>query len=163
MIRPEPLLADRQGALEQRLGLAQPVLNAVQAGQAVEASGGVEMIRPERRLVDRQGALEQRLGLTQPALDAMQAGQAVEASSPNTVDLWRLCRVLRALIAIWAQFCNPLVEGARRQAVAFAIFCTTQAAGLPGLDLLSPDLSGVRWHDRSDDADVVFIVDPLAG
>src|SRR3954447_15607613 len=77
--------------------------------------------------------------------------------------LWRLCRVLRALTAIWAQFCNPLVEGARRQAVAFAIFCTTQAAGLPGLDLLSPDLSGVRWHDRSDDADVVFIVDPLAG
>jgi hypothetical protein len=24
-------------------------------------------------------------------------------------------------------------------------------------------MSGVKWHDRSDDADVVFIVDPLAG
>jgi hypothetical protein len=60
----EGLLADRQRALVERLGLDVPALLCVERGQVVEAVGDVGMVWAECLLLDRQGTLEQRLGST---------------------------------------------------------------------------------------------------
>ena len=63
MVGAERLLADGQGALEERLGLGVVALRTVQLRQVVEAGGGVGMVGAERLLADGQGALVERLGL----------------------------------------------------------------------------------------------------
>ena len=47
------LLADRQGAAVQRLGLGVPALGVVDGRQVVEAAGRVGVVRAQHLLVDR--------------------------------------------------------------------------------------------------------------
>ena len=63
MVRAERLLADRQRALVERLGLGVLALAWYSDGQVVEGRGHVGMVRAERLLADRQRALVERLGL----------------------------------------------------------------------------------------------------
>src|SRR4051812_2905414 len=57
MVRWQALLEDRDGALEERLGLGVAVGGLVEPGEVVEPGGEVRMVRPERLLADGQGAL----------------------------------------------------------------------------------------------------------
>jgi hypothetical protein len=68
MVRSERLLVDREGALEERLGVGIAALIGVQHGEVVEVGGDVGMVRSERLLVDRDGAFEERLGVGIAAL-----------------------------------------------------------------------------------------------
>ena len=79
MVRTQRLLADRQGAAAQRLGLGVPALGVVEGRQVVEALGRVGVVRAQRLLADRQGAAAQRLGLGVPALGVVEGRQVVEA------------------------------------------------------------------------------------
>ena len=68
MVRAERLLADRQRALVERLGLGVAALVVVQRRQVVQRCGVVGMVRAQRLLADRQRALVERLGLGVAAL-----------------------------------------------------------------------------------------------
>ena len=63
MLGAERLLADRDGALEERLGLGVAAGGLVELGEVVEPAGEVGVLGAERLLADRDGALEERLGL----------------------------------------------------------------------------------------------------
>lgn len=60
-LRPEDLLSNGQGTLQQRLDLGVAVLVGVEPGQVAEADGHVRVLGAERLLPDRQGALVERL------------------------------------------------------------------------------------------------------
>ena len=72
MLRPERLLADRQGSPVERLGLGVAALGLVQKGQVVEARGDIGMRRSECLLVDHQGSPVERLCLGVAALGPVQ-------------------------------------------------------------------------------------------
>src|ERR1700683_3936644 len=78
MVRSERLLVDREGTLEERLGVCIVALSPVQPGEVVEADGDGRMVRSERLLVDREGALVERLGVGIAALNTVQQGEVVE-------------------------------------------------------------------------------------
>ena len=78
MVGAERLLAQRQGALVQRLGLGVAALALVQKGEVVERGADRGVVGAERLLGDRQGALVQRLGLGGAALAVVQHGEVVE-------------------------------------------------------------------------------------
>jgi len=99
VVRAEPLLPDCQGALEQRRGLAYFALGPVQAGQVVEAGGGVRMVRAEPLLTDRQSAL--------PASSSIQAIQAAQGRSAP-VKLMKKSRLSFEAAIINAIRCNRL-------------------------------------------------------
>src|SRR5262252_4485212 len=63
VLRSPCLLADRERALEQRLGLGGPALILVEQRQVVEADGDVGMLRSQHLLADRERALRERLRL----------------------------------------------------------------------------------------------------
>ena len=60
MLGAERLLADRQGALEERPRRREVALVLKQDGEVVEARRRIGMVGAERLLADRQRALEER-------------------------------------------------------------------------------------------------------
>ena len=78
MVGTERLLADRQRALVERLGLGVAALVLVQLRQIVQAVATSGMVGTERLLVDRQRALVERLGLGVAALVAVEHSQIVQ-------------------------------------------------------------------------------------
>ena len=74
----ERLLADRQRALVEPLGVGVLALLLVHVGQVVEGAGHVGVVCAERLLLDRQRALVERLGVGVLALVLVHAGQVVE-------------------------------------------------------------------------------------
>jgi hypothetical protein len=67
----ELLLADLQAPPEERLGLAETPLLAVQHRQVVEACGHFVVVGPELLLADLQAPSEERLGLAETPLVAV--------------------------------------------------------------------------------------------
>ncbi len=71
MIGRQGFLDDRQGALEERLGLGQAAGGPVEHGEVVEADGQVGVLGAQRLLADRKGPLVERLGLGVAAVALM--------------------------------------------------------------------------------------------
>ena len=78
MLGAERLLADRERALKERLGLGVAAGGLVEIGQIAETIGDLRVLRAESLLVDSEGALEERLGLTVTAGGLVETGQVIE-------------------------------------------------------------------------------------
>ena len=78
MVFAERLLADRQRALVERLGVGVLALLLVHDGQVVEGRGHIGVVCAERLLVDRQRALVEPLGVGVFTLLRVHDGQVVK-------------------------------------------------------------------------------------
>jgi hypothetical protein len=67
MLWAQRLLADRQSALVERLGLGVAAGGPVELGEAVKAPGDIGVLSAQRLLMDGESALVERLGLGQAA------------------------------------------------------------------------------------------------
>ena len=80
MLRGEHLLADGQGAFDQRLGLGIATLQPVEIRKVTQMGGDIGMTRAKRLLADGDGALGQRLGLGIAALLPVEACEISETT-----------------------------------------------------------------------------------
>ena len=68
MLRSERLLADGEGAFEQRFSLGIAALRPLKQREVVQTDGDMRMLRTKRLLADGEGAFLQRFGLGIAAL-----------------------------------------------------------------------------------------------
>src|SRR4051794_21178176 len=78
MVRRQAFAPDREGTLEERLGLLVAAGGLVEQGQVVEVGGEGGVLGAERLLTDREGTLVERLGLLVAAGGPIEQGQVVE-------------------------------------------------------------------------------------
>jgi hypothetical protein len=129
MVRSERLLVDREGTLEERLGVCIVALSTVQPGEVVEADGDGRMVRSERLLVDREGALVERLGVGIAALNTVQQGEVVETDGDGRMvrSEGLLADCEGALVGVCIVALNTVQQGE----VGVLEFCRLDPAGAP--------------------------------